>query len=156
MKIVLVTNIPTPYRNPVYDLLSKYKNIDFNVIYCSNIEYNRSWKLNLTELKHKYMILSKKKNLRHFNFNIFKILNHKQPDIVITSGFNITMLVAFFWTFLNKKKHIPFTDGTIDSEKKLTFLHKIARVIVYKKSFSFLNASNNKFVKLEELKSPSI
>ena len=88
------------------------------------------------------MILSKKKNLRHFNFNIFKILNRKQPDIVITSGFNITMLVAFFWTFLNKKKHIPFTDGTIDSEKKLTFLHKIVRVIVYKKSFSFLGASN--------------
>ena len=28
---------------------------------------------------------------------------------------------------LNKKKHIPFTDGTIDSEKKLTLLHVALR-----------------------------
>ena len=32
MKVVLITNIPTPYRFPVYDRVSKANNFEFEVI----------------------------------------------------------------------------------------------------------------------------
>ena len=141
MKVVLITNIPTPYRFPVYDRVSKANNFEFEVIYCSEIEFDRKWKLNKQSFNHNFEFLSSSNGKYHTNFNLFNKLNQKNPDVVITCGFNLTMLFAFLWALLNKKKHIPFTDGTIDSEKKLTLLHVALRKIVYRFSDTFIGAS---------------
>ena len=44
-KVTLISNIPAPYRERVYEILSEITNEDFRVIYCSKIEDNRKWKL---------------------------------------------------------------------------------------------------------------
>lgn len=141
MKVVLLTNIPTPYRNPVYASLSKMSGINLYVLFCSNSEPNRSWKhLNLN-FNHKFLSLNTS-TFFHFNKNVIKELDLLKPDVVITSGFTPTMLLAWFWTLLRRKKHIPFTDGTIDSEKNLSFIHKIVRKVIFWFSKSYLGASN--------------
>ena len=147
MKVVLITNIPTPYRFPVYNMVSETSDFEFEVIYCSEIEFDRKWKLNRKAFNHNFEFLSSDEGKHHANFNLFTKLSRKNPDVVITSGFNLTMIFAFFWALSNKKKHIPFTDGTIDSEKNLTFIHVLVRKIVYRFSDAFIGASK-KSVKL--------
>ena len=61
--------------------------------------------------------------------------------MVITTGFNPTHLLAFAYTLFYKKVHIPKTDGTFESEQKLTVLHRIIRRIIYRYSKTFLGAS---------------
>ncbi len=141
MKVAIVTNIPTPYRNPVYSKLSKFNEVDLFVFYCSFTEPNRSWKQQNIDFKHKF--LSKKKDkFVHFNWNVLKEMNQFNPDVVITSGFNPTMLLAWLWTLTKKKKHISFSDANIHSESKLSVFHKLIRKLVYRTSDAFLGASD--------------
>jgi len=144
-RILLVTNIPPPYRIPVFNLLAQKYGDDFTVIYCARRESNRNWVL--PDINHSHVFLKeniKEKNGRyiHNNRDVLSHLNSLKPDIVITTGFNPTFLYAFLWTLLHRKKHIPMTDGTMFSESFLTWKHKLIRKIVYKYSAGFIGASN--------------
>ncbi len=144
IKVTIVTNIPTPYRNPVYSILGKMKDVELLVLFCSHTEPNRKWKSEPLDFKHKY--LSTNTNIFvHSNWNVFKELTKFRPDVVITSGFNPTMLFSWFWTLLYRKKHIPFSDANIHSESNLSLLHKIARKLVFKTSAAFIGASEKTF-----------
>jgi len=140
MKVVIVTNISTPYRDPVYRLLNNFEDIESKVFFCSKSEPNRNWNMGSIEFDH--VFLSKKTNkFIHFNFNVFRELNKFKPDVILTAGFNPTMLFAWLWTILRFKKHIPFSDANIYSERGLSVLHKIIRKIVFSSSNAFLGAS---------------
>lgn len=141
MKVAIVTNIPTPYRNPVYSKLSHFDKVDLFVFYCSFTEPNRSWKQQNLDFKFKFLS-TKNDRFVHFNWNILKELNQLYPEVVITSGFNPTMLLAWLWSLSRKKKHIPFSDANRHSENKLSFLHKLIRKVVYKTSAAFIGASD--------------
>jgi len=41
-RVAVVTNIPAPYRLPVYDALAAEPDIDLTVIYCSGREPDRA------------------------------------------------------------------------------------------------------------------
>jgi len=95
VKLVIVTNIPVPYRNPVYDLLDQYGDINLHVIYCSSSEPDRSW-IN-TNLNYKATFLKQNfftvlDRYIHINFDVFKILKQLSPEVIITTGYNPTHL----------------------------------------------------------------
>jgi glycosyltransferase involved in cell wall biosynthesis len=148
LKLVIVTNIPAPYRLPIYERLNnKYKN-NFLVIYCSEKESNRKW--NLDEFKFNHIFLKKnvkaKKdgfNFIHNNPDVFLKLKNYNPDIIITTGFNPTHLYAWIYAKLFRKKHICMTDGWIYSESSLSTMHKIIRKIIFQSSSAFIGASKN-------------
>jgi glycosyltransferase involved in cell wall biosynthesis len=148
LRIVLITNIPAPYRLPVYELLNeKYKD-DFLVIYCAKKESNRSWNLGEFKFNHLFLkenVKAKKDgfNYIHNNIDIFHELRAFNPDVVITTGFNPTHIYAWIYTKLLRKKHICMTDGWIESEKELSIIHKIVRKIIFATSDAFIGASKN-------------
>lgn len=147
MKVVLITNIPTPYRIPVFNLLAEENEIDFHVFYMANNESNRSWEL--PEIKHNHTILSVDKTIEktdgfnyvHLSTGVWKKLNELKPDIVITGGFNPPQMRGWFWSKIHGKKHIGMSDGWIKSEEGLTIVHRILRQIIYGQSEAFLGAS---------------
>ena len=140
MKVVIITNIPTPYRDPVYGLLNDFHDIESKVFFCSKSEPNRNWNMGSIEFDH--VFLSKKTNkFIYFNFNVFRELNKFKPDVILTAGFNPTMLFAWLWSLILFKKHIPFSDANLYSERSLSILHKIIRKIVFSSSNAFLGAS---------------
>ena len=142
MKVAIVTNISTPYRDPVYRLLGDFEDIESKVFFCSKSEPNRHWNIGSIEFDHLFLSENNNKFI-HFNFNVFCELNKFNPDVVLTAGFNPTMLLAWLWAFLRFKKHIPFSDANIHSEKSLTIFHKILRKIVFSSSNAFLGASED-------------
>jgi len=148
LKLVIVTNIPAPYRLPIYERLNnKYKN-DFLVIYCSQKESNRKWNLGDFKFNHLFLkenVKAKKDgfNFVHNNPDVFHELKKYNPDIIITTGFNPTHLYSWIYAKLFRKKHICMTDGWIYSESSLFSIHKIIRKIIFKSSSAFIGASKN-------------
>nr|WP_255534778.1 glycosyltransferase family 4 protein [Pedobacter sp. SYSU D00535] len=50
-------------------------------------------------------------------------------------------MYAFAWCLLNRSKHICFSDGTLKSEKTLSVLHRIVRLVFFAGSKAFVAAS---------------
>lgn len=145
IKIAIITNIPAPYRVPVFNELALDKDLDVTVCYCSALENNRKW--NYGVIDHKYIFLKERVIQRgdkyiHNNIDVISYLAKINPDVVITTGFNPTHLYAFFYALLKGKKHIPMCDNTLKSEAILTWKHRLVRRFVYSYSHAFIGASD--------------
>jgi glycosyltransferase involved in cell wall biosynthesis len=143
-RVVYLTNIPAPYREKMHEILSGSSQIDYAVFYCSELEPNRQWKFDKGNYDMVYLSTTANKMI-HNNLNVIKYLNKYNPDVVISTGFNPTMLYSFLWCKFHGKKFIPFTDGTYDSEMSLSKIHKLVRRVIFKFSASFLGASAGSF-----------
>lgn len=145
--VVLITNIPAPYRETIHEMVSKTLNHQYTVVYCDQKEPNRAWSFGLGDYKHLFLqrrMLAYKGRFIHFNPDVWERLNELNPDIVITAGsFNPTMLIAFVWSLIKRKKHIPMTDGWLQSEKTLSFIHRWIRQLVYRYSSAYIGASKH-------------
>ena len=143
---VCVTAMPTSYRERIYEIVSSRRAGDFHVIYCHEREPNRQWDVQLGDysksfLKKSYFPLGDV--FVHVNADVWAELNHLDPQVVITTGYNPTFLFAYAWCLLKGRKHIPFTDGWLKSEEDLTQVHFWTRRAVFWRSCAFLGASRH-------------
>lgn len=146
MRIVIITNIPAPYRVQAWNEVAHILKDNFLVLFCSHSEPNRKW--NVPTIKFKHLFLKENFHEKsdgvtfvHNNPDIWNHLNNFRPDVVITGGFNPTMLYGFAYCLFRNKKHIPMSDAWEASERNLTFLHKLMRKVIYKMSHAFLACS---------------
>lgn len=145
LRVVIVTNIPAPYRLPVYSLLSREPDIDLHVVYCSGREPDRSWNLSAAEFSHTFLnqsFVQYRGRFIHINHDVWSVLGSLKPDIVVTTGFNPTHLLAFAWTRFHGARHVAMTDGTLESEASLTPIHRWIRRHVYARTVAFVGASD--------------
>jgi glycosyltransferase involved in cell wall biosynthesis len=148
MKVALVTNLPPPYRVPIFNRLARHPALDFHAVFCSAREPNRAWDLPPMafihhSLRERYLTVHGR--YIHHNPDILPLLQRLQPEVVITDGFNPTHLYAFCWARWRRRSHrcahVAMTDGTDQSERSLTLLHTLARRLVYQRSDAFIAAS---------------
>lgn len=142
-RVVILTNIPTPYRNPVFEHLPQDR---FVVVFCARSESNRQWDLGEPNFVHEFLTpraraLDDGFNYVHDNPGVFAALDRLRPGLVVTGGFNPTHLRAFAWTRLRRTVHACMTDGTLASEAHLGWRHRVARRVVFAGSRSFIAAS---------------
>lgn len=76
----------------------------------------------------------------HSDPGIWSLLNQLRPDVVITTGFIPTYLFAFVWAVMHGVPHVAMTDGTAQSEKSLSWLHRLVRRMVFARSAVFVGA----------------
>ena len=112
MKIVLYTNIMTPYRKYFYDLFyeeCRKKGDDFIVLVMAENEKNRPWYYR--DFETPYAILLRGKTISHgetyihINPNISKILKKISPNVVIASG---SYLCPGTWKIASLKKKMNY------------------------------------------------
>lgn len=145
MFVALITNIPTPYRLPVFLCMASAEVV---VFFCAERESNRSW--NLPELKFQHYFLKGRAHAKTDGFNyvhnnpaIWQLLSKSKPDVVVTTGFNPTHLYAFLWAKLHRARHVCMTDGTVLSEAGLSWKHRLIRRLVFAGSHAFIAASRS-------------
>lgn len=146
MRVALITNIPAPYRIPAWNMVGKVLKEDFMVFFCSTTEPNRNWDIpeitfNHVFLKENYHLKKDNITVVHNNKDIFSQLKNFKPDIVITGGFNPTMLYAYLSSILRGRKHMAITDAWLRSEQNLGLAHRIIRKIIYRSSAAVLPCS---------------
>ena len=144
-RYVIVTNIPSPYRNPVYERLPRDH---FDVVFCARTEGNRQWRLSVPHFSHRFLKECVRNepdgfNYIHNNPDVWTVLNRLNPEVVVTTGFNPTHLYAFLWAKCHGARHICMTDGTVQSEAHLSWKHRLVRRVVYAGSHTFIAASRS-------------
>ncbi len=144
MRVALITNLPPPYRVPIFNRLARQPGLDFHAVFCTAREPNRAWDLPPMEFIHhplRERYLTVHGRYIHHNPDVLPLLQRLQPDVVITDGFNPTHLYAFGWARWHQRAHVAMTDGTDQSERSLTLLHQLARRVVFSRSQAFIAAS---------------
>ena len=149
-RAVIITNIPAPYRvDFFYYLQMQVSEIKFYVIYSSRTEDNRKWEVNQEKLKNSIFLesatikIKKRYDVKYIHIpkGVKKTLNRIQPDVVIGSEYNPTIIQAVNYC---KKRGIPYvswTDGTLFSERHINQLQKIFRRYVIRSASSYIASS---------------
>lgn len=146
-RVVIITNIPAPYRVKVFNNLQQnLLKYDIYIIYTKENEDNRKWKINREIMRNSIILNSKVIKIKtkednryiHLPIGLNKTLNEIDPEIVISFEYNLTSLIALRWSKKNKRKFINLTDGTLFSERNINFIQKLARKIIISKSDAFI------------------
>lgn len=163
LKVMILHNIISPYRNPLFEGLSK--KYDLTVYFCKENDKERKWSTKLEGYSFKYKILhhkqigpfvinsSLKKELKENNFDIYILFENPE------NAFSIKKAIKFA---KGKKKSLICVNGRRDNEiyilnnlkesrnifKKLFYLlsksiYKKYRENIYKKSDSFISYSKS-------------
>ena len=145
LKVAMVTNIPAPYRLPVFEQVAVAPGIDFCAFFCSGREPDREWDLAASKFKQVFLreqFVNFRGRFIHTNPDLWGKLLFFRPDVVITTGFNPSHLFAYAYARLHGARHIAMTDGTYQSETKLSLIHRWVRQVVYAGTQAFIGASN--------------
>ena len=104
MKVLFLTNLPSPYRVEFFNQLSKY--VDLHVLFENNINNHRNsdW-FDYDHDKFKSYYLNK---------NLLKLLHEINPDIVINCNYSsINGILTAFYSKLKRKIYLIEADGGI-------------------------------------------
>lgn len=145
-KAVYVTNIPAPYREKVHEQVSNEFGGAYHVLYARDREPDRQWVVEAGVYARSILkgrLITYRGRFIHLNFQVWSELDRLDPEVVITSGFNPTDLIAFLWAKRNRRQHVPSSDGWSRSEAHLSSVHVLVRRIVYRNSAAFIGASRN-------------
>ena len=145
IRVAVVTNIPAPYRVPVYNLLADDSRLSFKAFYGSEREPDRKW--DLQQIAHPHVFLNSRvvrvgDRFIHIGSTISEELKQFDPEVVITTGYNPIHLAAVFYCVARGRHHIAMTDGTVSSEQRLGLAHRAVRSIVIGRSSAGIAASN--------------
>lgn len=138
-RVAIVTNAPAPYRSPVFARLGD----EYEIVFCAASESNRSWGAVNLNFRHRFVPGRVHRhadgyNYIYFNWAILEVLGQIDPDVVVTTGFNPTHLLAFVWAKLRSRPHVALTDGTLASEAGLSLIHRLVRRAVYRMTSAFV------------------
>ena len=121
-KVLILHNYMTPYRFPLFEELSKNKDIDLTVFFMSKGAKNRKWK-KLPRINFKYKVLPKIE-LSYFGKDFLAyIINYTFPfefingdyDVVVSAGWlDFASQAAFLLCKLTGKKFIIWSESTIN------------------------------------------
>ncbi|WP_293996586.1 glycosyltransferase family 4 protein [Sphaerotilus sp.] len=146
-RITLISNMPAPYREPVFEEVARHYRDNFTVLYCKRIEKDRQWQVQIGKYSHVFLPGWSFTYYRvylhhvHWNHGVWRALNRQDPAVVITNGFNPSHLMGFLWAIAKGRTHVAMTDGWLKSEEHLTPLHRWLRRVVFRKTSAFIGAS---------------
>ena len=159
--ITLISNIPAPYREPVFEEVARQCRDNFTVIYCKHLEKDRDWKIRAGKYPHVFLPGRSFTYYRiymhhvHWNHGVWRELNRQNPAVVITNGFNPSHLIGFLWARAKGRKHIAMSDGWLKSEERLTPLHRWLRRKVFGRTAAFIGASRRSLEMFQSYGAPA-
>jgi glycosyltransferase involved in cell wall biosynthesis len=125
MSLVVLTNIPTPYRTAFFDALAEEAaraGRRFHVLYCAKTEPGRHWPYDASRIRHAHTVLrgfhpSLAGVHAHLNPGVLAELNLLKPDTLIIAGaWNTpTMLVAGLNIYSPHPRRYFWSEGHADA-----------------------------------------
>ncbi len=125
MSLVVLTNIPTPYRTAFFDALAEEAaraGKRFHVLYCAKTEPGRHWPYDASKMRHAHTVLrgfhpSLTGIHAHLNPGVLAELNLLKPDTLILAGsWNTpTMLVAGLNIYAPPPRRFFWSEGHADA-----------------------------------------
>jgi len=123
--LVVLTNIPTPYRTAFFDALAEAAACAgkrFHVLYCAKTEPGRHWPYDSSKMKHAHTVLrgfhpSLTGIQAHLNPGVLAELNLLKPDTLLLAGsWNTpTMLIAGLNIYSPHPRRFFWSEGHADA-----------------------------------------
>ena len=165
-KVVIVTNIPSPYRIPLFNELSEQllKDNKVLVVIFGNKTYSRrKFKaVPESEFKFEYIYLDSEtidfgnQEKTYFSYkNLFKTFKKINPLCVIISGFTFATTRLWLDSYFNKRPYIIWTGSILHSGRNDSLLRKIQRKLLIKRSSAFITYGTKASEYLLKLNAPS-
>ena len=123
LRFLLITNMITPYRLPLFGCIGRAANSKFKVITMAGKEANREWQIQRGKIDFDYDTLSglhsfiwTRELALHLNWGLWRELRSFRPDVIITSGYDaLSYWEAFLYCKLFKKKYVLWNGTTLFS-----------------------------------------
>lgn len=145
MRVALVTNIPSPYRVPVFDRVGQALGNNFLVLYSSTIEPNRQWAVPALNHPHQFMktrfIRYGQEGFLHLNFEVGRKLKHFNPHVVIIAGYGPTSQMAFLSSWMHGRRIVLFNEGWLQTESQYSARQRWIKRFMIRRAHAFLGAS---------------
>ena len=111
-RLVIITEIISPYRIPLFNVLAREPNVDLHVIFLAETDPGlRQWKVYKEEIRFSYEVLSSwRKQIGVYNLlldiGIIGALRRARPDLILCGGYSyVASWQALFWSRWNS---VPF------------------------------------------------
>ena len=125
MSLVVLTNIPTPYRTAFFDAMAEEASRAgkrFHVLYCAKTEPGRHWPYDASKMRHAHTVLrgfhpSLTGIHAHLNPGVLAELNLLKPDTLLIAGsWNTpTMLIAGLNIYSPSPRRFFWSEGHADA-----------------------------------------
>jgi glycosyltransferase involved in cell wall biosynthesis len=149
MRVALLTNMPAPYRLPVYRKLMA--ECDLLVIFDRLTEPNRTWDLeeDLRQVPHKVLgsiMLNQRRRIAggaedrqyvHVSLRLLRELFRFRPDVVVSAEMGARSLMATLYCYTTGIPLIIGCEGTSYTEAKVGLLRRAVRRFVVRRATRF-------------------
>lgn len=113
IRLLIISNIISPYRVSLFNILNSFPELEIFVLYVAKTESNRQWKIDESTLYYKHFVLpglhwaiTRDKTL-HLSWNFGKIFNSFQPDVLFLGTDILGSSVSWFALALARWCKIP-------------------------------------------------
>jgi 1,2-diacylglycerol 3-alpha-glucosyltransferase len=132
-RLALITEIISPYRIPLFNVLAKHEGVDLHVMFLAETDPDlRKWKVYKDEIKFSYQVLpSWRKRVGRYNGllnrGVGSALSAFAPDVVVCGGYNyVASWQALLWS---RMKQIPFLLWSESNVQDVRRAHPIVEFI---------------------------
>lgn len=141
-KVVIVTNIPNPYRVPLFNELNRQMTAEgysMTVIFAAESYARRKFILDKSEMKFDYRFLNSSAiQLGDSEKTVFSYrglqdeLNKIKPNVVITPGFSPATMSVAMWKVVHRCKQIIWSGSLTPESAGASLLRRLQRKILMK------------------------
>jgi 1,2-diacylglycerol 3-alpha-glucosyltransferase len=136
-RVVLVTEIISPYRIPLFNALARHPGIDLHVIFLSETDPSlRQWEIYKNEIKFAYQVLpSWRRRIGKYNLLINRkmtsALKAAAPEVIVCGGYSyLASWQCLFWCRRHRIPLLLWSESNAQDSRRGTFM-----VEFLKKSF---------------------
>lgn len=111
VKIAIITNIPTPYRQKQWEYYSQSDVLDITIFYCANLEDGRQWNINSAEGVKEVFLRGLSYKSIHFNPGVLRVIL-KDFDMFLVGGYGYpSVMMSIIFLKILKKPWAMIVDG---------------------------------------------
>ncbi len=147
-KILLVTNIPTPYRIPLFNELKEQlerKGLGLKVVFGALGYARRKWAVDMSQCKFEYEVLPSK-NLCYsdpekssFTYSgLYRVISKENPSVIITNAFSIATTKIWLRSWFKKTDYIIWSGAIRRKDKSDSFVRRLQRKVLTKRAIGFI------------------
>ncbi len=147
-KVVIVTNIPSPYRIPLFNEVNRKfieNGIQLKVLFGSEGYARRKFKLDLNEYAFDYEFLNSDKfdlgdkEKTYFTYRgMMKAIHHERPDAIIVSGFSIVTMRLWMRSFFKKTDYIIWSGSILKEGRNDSWFRLQIRKLLVQRAKAFI------------------
>ncbi len=148
-KILLITNIPNPYRIPLFNKLNKQledNGFKLKVIFGAKGYDRRRWEVNMSECSFNYEIIDSKKinysnpeKSTSFTYKgLYQVISEERPSVIITNAFSLATMKLWMRSFYRNTAYIIWSGAIQRKNRPNSFLRILQRKMLIKRAVGFI------------------